>query len=93
VLFFIEHGARRLHLDEITAYPTSASPIQPARNPHGEARGQADSFKFLIQDRNAECTAEFDAVFTVIGVRIIKTPVQSLARERDRRKTDGQGPP
>jgi putative transposase len=37
----------------------------------------ADSFKFLIRDRDAKLTATFDAVFTAIGVRIVKTSVQA----------------
>ena len=37
----------------------------------------ADSFKFLIRDRDTKFTAAFDTVLTAAGIRIIKTPVQA----------------
>lgn len=40
--------------------------------------GHADGFKFLIRDRGAKFTAAFDTVFTAIGARIIKVPLQAL---------------
>jgi len=37
----------------------------------------ADGLKFLIRDPDASFPAAFDAVFTAVGVRIIKAPVQA----------------
>lgn len=77
VLFFIEHGTRRVHLAGITAHPTGAWVTQQARNLLINIEGRADGLKFLIRDRDTKFTAGFDAVFTAIGVRIIKTPVRA----------------
>jgi hypothetical protein len=77
VLFFIEHGTRRVHLAGITAHPAGAWVTQQARNLLMNLEGQADGLKFLIRDRDTKFTAEFDTVFTAMGVPIIKTPVQA----------------
>ena len=77
VLFFIEHGTRRVHLAGITAHPTGAWVTQQARNLLMNLAGRTGSLKFLIRDRDTKFTAAFDAVFTAIGVRIVKTPAQA----------------
>jgi putative transposase len=77
VLFFTGHGTRRVHLGGITAHPAGAWVTQQARNLLMNLKGQAGGLKFLIRDREAKFTAASDAVFTAMGVRTIKTPVQA----------------
>jgi putative transposase len=77
VLFFIEHGTRRVHLAGITAHPAGEWVTQQARNLLMNLGEQAEGVKYLIRDRDAKFTAAFDEVFTAIGMRIIKTPVRA----------------
>jgi putative transposase len=77
MLFFIEHGAGRVHLDGITAHPTGEWVAQQARNLLVDLGDRADGVKFLIRDRDAKFTAAFGAVIAAAGVRIVRAPVQA----------------
>ena len=77
VLFIIERGTRRVHLAGITAHPAGEWVTQQARKVLMTPEGHADGLKSLIRDRDTKFTAAFDAVFTAVGVRIIKTPIRA----------------
>jgi transposase InsO family protein len=77
VLFVIELSTRQVHILGVTDHPTSAFVTQVARSLVGDLAERGRSVKFLIRDRDAKFSTNFDEVFRSEGIRVIKTPVRS----------------
>ncbi len=77
VLFFIEHGSRKVHLAGATARPTESWVTQQARQLAWVLGERSVPARWLIRDRDAKFTASFDEVFHSEGVRVIRTPIRA----------------
>jgi putative transposase len=75
VLFWIEHGSRRVRLAGVTANPDCGWVTQQARNLAVDER--FENVRFLIHDRDAKFCGPFDAVVSSEGARVIETPPQA----------------
>jgi len=75
--FVIEHRTRRVHVLGVTDHPTGAWAAQLARNLAADLEQAGQRFTHLIRDRDAKCTAAFDAVFASIGVDVVLTAPQA----------------
>jgi putative transposase len=77
VLFVVEVESRVVHLLGVTKHPVEAWVTQVARNFTSGPEGEGRRFRFLVRDRDAKFTRSFDAVFSSVGIEILKTPVRS----------------
>ncbi|MFE7392657.1 integrase core domain-containing protein [Streptomyces sp. NPDC057582] len=72
VLFFIEHGTRRVHIAGVTRHITAAWATQCARTLLMSLDGtRTADIRYLIRDTAGYFTKGFDAVFTAVGTRVV----------------------
>jgi hypothetical protein len=72
VLFFIEHGNRRVHIAGVTRHVTAEWATQQARNVLMSLNDtRTTGIRYLIHDNAGYFTEGFDAVFTAIGARVV----------------------
>jgi transposase InsO family protein len=77
VLFFLEHGTRRVHLAGCAANPDGGWVVQQARQFAWSLCARATPARFLIHDRDSKFGRSFDDVFRSEGVQIIRTPFRT----------------
>ena len=77
VLFVVEVHSRVVHLLGVTANPDGPWVAQVARNFVADLEDQGQQFRFLVRDRDTKFTASFDAVMASVGIKVVRTPVQT----------------
>ncbi len=75
MLFFIEHGTRRVHLAGCTTNLDGSWVTQQARNLGLFFAEQ--KIRFPIRDRDSKYTGPFDEVFRSEQIRIVRTPLRA----------------
>jgi len=77
VLFFIDHGTRRVFLGAITTNPTRDWVTQCARNVTTDLRDAGVGVKYLLRDRDGKFGPGFDAVWHGEGASVLQSPVRA----------------
>jgi len=73
VFVVMEPASRRMIHVNVTAHPSAAWTLQQMR----EAIPSDHSYRFVIHDRDAIYSTEFDASVAHLGLAVIRTPVRS----------------
>jgi len=73
VFVVMEHASRRMLHVNATAHPTADWTLQQLR----EALASDHAYRFIIHDRDAIFSSDFDASVAGLGLAVIKTPVRS----------------
>jgi putative transposase len=74
VFVLMEHATRRILHINVTAHPTAPWTLQQLR----EALPADHRYRFLIHDRDSIFSAQLDRSIQHLGLRVLKTPPQSL---------------
>ena len=74
VFFILEVGTRRVHILGVTRHPTGEWATQQARNFLLTVGERTHDFRFLVRDRDTKFMASFDAVFTDVGIAVLRSP-------------------
>lgn len=77
VLFFIEHGTRRVHFAGCTSAPNHAWVTQQARQTTWLFEDVDLPMRFLIHDHDTKFSKSFDVVFETSDIEIIHPPFQA----------------
>jgi putative transposase len=77
VLFVVEVKSRVVHLLGVTANPDGPWVAQVARNFVADLEESGQRFEFLLRDRDTKFTASADAVMASVGIKVVRTPVQT----------------
>jgi putative transposase len=73
VLMVMEHASRKILHINVTAHPTAPWTLQQLR----EAIPAEHAYRFLIHDRDSIFSRDLDQRVRHLGLRVLKTPVQS----------------
>ena len=77
LLFFIEHGGRRVWLAGVTAHPNRDWLAQQARNASTSMPDAGVGVRYVIRDRDDKFGDAFDHVWQGEGATIVRTPIRA----------------